>query len=273
MAHNARSKREKPSKPYSSFPLTAHNNGQWCKKICGRVHFFGVWDGPQAALDRYLRLAADLHSGRLRPASSLATNGTTVKDICNHYLTHQLQRAEAHEIGFRWFEDCRCAVQDFARFAGPSRLVSDLGPEELRRYRQKLVRSGLAAGGKGLGVHALSRAVTIIRGMLKHAFELDLIEKPVKVASAFDKPSASVKRRARRDVERQNGKRLFEPPEIRAMIAATKGPPRATVLLRPSHPSPTTQRARRGRRPGIIPFHIENKSRGDDACRNRYTKR
>ena len=34
-------RRRKPRKPYSSFPLTAHNNGQWCKKIRGRVHFFG----------------------------------------------------------------------------------------------------------------------------------------------------------------------------------------------------------------------------------------
>lgn len=32
--------KQKPSKPYPSFPLTAHLNGQWCKKIRGRVHFF-----------------------------------------------------------------------------------------------------------------------------------------------------------------------------------------------------------------------------------------
>ena len=27
--------RKRPSKPYPNFPLTAHNNGQWCKKIRG----------------------------------------------------------------------------------------------------------------------------------------------------------------------------------------------------------------------------------------------
>jgi hypothetical protein len=35
--------RRKPSKPYPTFPLTAHNNGQWCKKIRGQIHFFGIW--------------------------------------------------------------------------------------------------------------------------------------------------------------------------------------------------------------------------------------
>lgn len=30
--------RIKPGKPYPSFPLTAHTNGQWCKAIRGKVH-------------------------------------------------------------------------------------------------------------------------------------------------------------------------------------------------------------------------------------------
>ncbi len=32
----------KPEKPYPSFPLTPHVNGQFVKKIAGRLHYFGT---------------------------------------------------------------------------------------------------------------------------------------------------------------------------------------------------------------------------------------
>ena len=91
---------KKPSKPYPSFPLTAHNNGQWCKKIRGKVHFFGVWGHPKEALGSHLRVAEDLHAGR-RPRTNLSSDGLTVKDVCNHFLTYQLSKVEAGEIGPR----------------------------------------------------------------------------------------------------------------------------------------------------------------------------
>jgi len=158
MAATRRKRPTKPSKPYPSFPLTAHNNGQWCKKIRGSVRFFGVWDDPQGALDSYLRVAADLHAGR-EPQANVAGHGLTVKDACNHFLTHQLQKVEASEISARWFEDCRRVLGDFARCLRPQRLVGDLAPDDFLRYRQRLVTRGLA-GRTGLGVHALNRAMT-----------------------------------------------------------------------------------------------------------------
>ena len=76
--------RRKPAKPYPSFPRTPHNNGQWCKKIRGKVHFFGVWEAPDAALQNYLRVAEDLHTGRQPRSATLPEDGVTVKQVCNH---------------------------------------------------------------------------------------------------------------------------------------------------------------------------------------------
>ena len=42
------STKRKPSKPYPEYPLFAHVNGQWCRKINGRHYFFGCWDDPHA---------------------------------------------------------------------------------------------------------------------------------------------------------------------------------------------------------------------------------
>ena len=151
MAKTSRKKR-KPSKPYTSYPLTAHNNGQWCKKIRGRIHFFGVWSSPQAALDNYLEVATYLHGGREPHYSDIPHDALTVKDVCNRFLTYQLQKVDASEISARWFEDCRRVVTGFADCIGASRAVTDLIPDNFQRFRRKILQNGLDGKGKGLSL-------------------------------------------------------------------------------------------------------------------------
>ena len=55
----------KPKKTYAEFPLTARANGQWCKKIRGKVHFFGVWAEADTAIQKYLDERDDLQAGRI----------------------------------------------------------------------------------------------------------------------------------------------------------------------------------------------------------------
>lgn len=59
---------KKPEKPYIGYPLFAHNAGVWAKKINGRFYYFGPWDDPQAALDRYLVDRDFLYAGRTPPS-------------------------------------------------------------------------------------------------------------------------------------------------------------------------------------------------------------
>ena len=47
---------------------------------------------------------------------SIADDAVRVKDVCNHFLTYQLQKVEAAGISTRWFEDCRLLVNSFATF-------------------------------------------------------------------------------------------------------------------------------------------------------------
>ena len=224
-------KQTKPKKPYPSFPLTAHNNGQWCKKIRGKIHFFGVWDDPQAALNSYLQVAEDLHAGRQPSTSSLSSDDLTVKNVCNHFLTYQLQKVENTEITSRCFEDYRRIAQNFAQSVGPNRLVCDLGPTDFQQYRHKLARHGLSRKGKGLGVHALIRTITVVRSILKYAYETDLIDKPIKYGKSFARPSAAFRRKNRQAIKLQNGNQLFEPHEIHAMLDIADIHLKAMILL------------------------------------------
>lgn len=113
-------KRKKPRKPYPTFPLTPHPNGQWCKKTRGKVHFFGVWADPGIALKNYTRQAGDLHEGRV-PRITAAGDVPSVEDLANAYLASQQEKCERGLISPRRFDDCLVILRAFSRGVGKSR--------------------------------------------------------------------------------------------------------------------------------------------------------
>jgi len=104
------------------FPLTLHPTGQFCKKIKGKLYYFGA--AKKLALQRYLEQAAYLHSGKvIAPKTSETT--LSIEILCNLYLDHQHLQADVGEIKQRHVYDQISLLKDFVKFIGANCSVSD----------------------------------------------------------------------------------------------------------------------------------------------------
>jgi integrase len=207
----------KPSKPYPDFPLFAHATRRWAKKIRGQLHYFGKWDDPDGALNKYLAEKDDLHAGR-KPRQD-AGGALTVKALANAYLNNKQALVNAGELAPRTWRDYKDTTDLLVSHFGKGRLVDDLGPDDFAGLR--------AAMAKKWGPVTLANWVQRVRGVFRFAELNGLVERPVRYGSAFDRPSAKTLRleRARR------GPRMFEAEEIRRMLAAADLTIRAMILL------------------------------------------
>jgi len=65
------------------FPLTLHPTGQFCKKIKGKLYYFGT--KKQEALQRYLEDAVFLHSDKGH-RRNVNNGNVSINTLCNFYL-------------------------------------------------------------------------------------------------------------------------------------------------------------------------------------------
>ena len=94
------------------FPLTLHTIGQYCKKIKGKIYYFGK--NKKQAHERYLKYAAFLLSGTPKINNDIFS----IKELCNLYLEHQESRVEIGEIQSRHYFDQISLLKDFVKFVG-----------------------------------------------------------------------------------------------------------------------------------------------------------
>ncbi|MFC1764560.1 tyrosine-type recombinase/integrase [Planctomycetota bacterium] len=120
------------------FPLTIHPTGQYCKKIKGKLYYFGA--DKEQALTRYLEDAAYLHLGKGTKQKSMG-DSLSLKMLCNLYLDHQKSRTTIGEVKPRHVSDQTFILRGFVKFVGPNRLVSAVTTIDLQNYRTKLIKA------------------------------------------------------------------------------------------------------------------------------------
>ena len=219
MAKSTRAKRSnKPDKPYEGFPLFPHASKQWAKKIRGRMHYFGKWSDPEAALKRFNQEWPYLKEGRIPPAVDIG-DGCTLKTLVNSFLTSKKVKLESGELTAGTFTYYHRSCDRLISYFGPNRRVDDLRPDDFQGFRTELAKS--------MGVVTLKNAINQCRIILKYAFDQRLIDCPVLYGQAFEKPSARMIRKSRNEA----GMKLFTAEELRRILKAADPIIRAMTLL------------------------------------------
>jgi len=148
------------------FPLTLHKTGQYCKKIKGKIYYFGT--DKKEALSRYMEQAAYLHVGKMpKPKSSGQT--LSIKTLCNLYLDHQESRSIIGEIKLRHLYDQTSLLRDFVRFMGSNRVVSDISTVDLQNYRKKLIKTGKSP-------NTINNRIATVKAMYNWAVDNEIID-------------------------------------------------------------------------------------------------
>jgi|SRR5579883_918435 len=195
----------KPNKPYPEFPLFPHATKRWAKKIRGKMHYFGPWDDPDGALEKYNQQKDALHAGR-KPRE--VSTGVTVKELCNAYLRHKEDKKDASELSPRtWLtykETARILIERF----GKARLVTDLRQDDFAALRNWMVKT------KKWGPVRVRNVIQMVRGIFKYGHDTELLAVPVRFGPGFDRPSNKTLRLERA----RKGPRMFEAEEVRALV-------------------------------------------------------
>ncbi|MCE9556753.1 MAG: tyrosine-type recombinase/integrase [Planctomycetes bacterium] len=210
-------KPRKPAKPYPDFPLFPHATRRWAKKIRGKMVYFGPWAEPDKALDKWLSEKDYLLAGKTPPSDT--RDGWTIHALCNHFCEAKEQKRDAGELSPLTFTDYHRTCANVMKVLGRDILVEDLRPDDFSTLRGSLA--------KRLGPVSIGNEIQRVRVLFKHAYDYQLIAKPVHFGPGFKRPDKKVLRLARA----AKGPRMFEAADLRNIIDKAGVPLKAMILL------------------------------------------
>jgi len=120
------------------FPLTLHPTGQYCKKIRGKIRYFGK--DKKKALEKYLAQATYLH-GAQNLIQKISNGKMTLKQLCDLYLRYQNSRVLVGDITAKHYNDLNYSLGKFMSFLGQGCRIENISTLDLQNYKRKLQSS------------------------------------------------------------------------------------------------------------------------------------
>lgn len=210
--------KRKPKKPYPDFPLFAHANGSWAKKIKKKTEYFGPWGDSDGALKNYLKWRDDLQAG-LRPRQD--GSQLTVVDMCNQFLGAMQLKMERGRLTPRTWNDYHRIVGKIVGYFGKERLVESLRPQDFQGFLASFPPDKIKSP---TSVANLILRTRIVFGWAK---ENALIKDAMNYGTEFKLPSAKEKRK----MKNISNSRVMPPEALKTILEASELPLRAMILL------------------------------------------
>ncbi len=137
------------------FPLTLHPTGQYCKKINGKLYYFGT--DKKMALDKYLNQASYLH-GNKGKVQKKSNSDMTLKQLCDLYLQYQHLKVQANALTAQHHNEQIASLNKLMAFIGQSRTIDEISTLDLQSYRRKLQKQYSTA-------HRMNLHISIMKAM------------------------------------------------------------------------------------------------------------
>jgi len=164
---------------HPDFPLCVHPSGRWCKKIKGRVYYFGPLPGWKEARDIYRHDREYLEVGEDPPKSG---TGIKVGELLETYRKHVEGRRDAGELSVTYARDVVFAIDFAKKHMVCTRPVKALRPTHFSKLRQ-------AVRNTPRKLQAQKSLIMAIRGIFRWGSEMELHE-PVRFGPEFKPPSS-----------------------------------------------------------------------------------
>ena len=148
------------------FPLTLHPTGQYCKKVKGKMYYFG--SDKKEAMQRYLDQATYLH-GCQNNLQKPTSDNMKLKQLCDMYLKYQYSKLQASDLTASHYNEQVCSLNKLMAFLGQNTDTNKISTLDLQNYKRKIQKSHVS-------VSRLNLHISIMKALFRWARKNDVLE-------------------------------------------------------------------------------------------------
>ena len=149
------------------FPLTLHPTGQYCKKVKGKIYYFG--SDKKQALERYLDQATYLHGCQNNLQQQKPTSDNmTLKQLCDMYLKYQYSKLQANALTASHHNEQIGSINKLMAFLGQNIDINNISTLDLQNYKRKIQKSQVS-------VCRLNLHISIMKALFQWARKNDVL--------------------------------------------------------------------------------------------------